>query len=172
MTCGDSGYAALWREQLGDAWREPTPAFIWPVLEGDDARWAVRAAIDAVVAEAYGLSREQYAHVLSTFSHRSYPKAPDLCLARFDELKSIGLEAFTRRHDPYWDVPLNEDLPLPVIDLPILAAPQSATASGTLDFDGEGGVVYEPATESLGLLRAAERQPPYKTRKAKGKKGG
>ena len=42
---------------------------------------------------SYGLNREQYAHVLSTFSHRSYPKAPELCLAKFDELKRIGLEA-------------------------------------------------------------------------------
>ena len=75
---------------------------------GDDERWAVRAAIDAVVADAYGLSRDQYAHVLSTFSHASYPKAPELCLARFDELKAIGLEAFTKKYDPYWDIPLNE----------------------------------------------------------------
>ena len=127
---------------------------------------------DLAHSEVYGLSREQYAHVLSTFSHKSYPKAPELCLARFDELKSIGLDDFTRRHDPCWDIPLNENLPQPVINLPIPAAPQSATASGTLDFDGEGGVVYEPATESLGLLRAAERQPPYKMRKAKGERGG
>ena len=89
------------------------------MLAGDDARWAVRAAIDAVVAQAYGLDREQYAHVLSTFSHKSYPKAPALCLARFDELAEIGLEAFTRKWDPYWDVPLNEALPEPVIELPL-----------------------------------------------------
>jgi hypothetical protein len=94
----------------------------WPVLAGDDERWAVRAAIDAVVADAYGLSREQYAHVLSTFSHASYRKAPELCLARFDELKTLGLEKFTRKHDPYWDIPLNENLPQPVIDLPIPGA--------------------------------------------------
>ena len=115
-------FAPLWHEQLGDIWREPsTSPFTWPVLEGDDARWAVRAAIDAVVADAYGLSREQYEHVLSTFSHKSYPKAPELCLAAFDELHAIGLDAFTRKHDPYWDIPLNENLPQPVIDLPQLA---------------------------------------------------
>jgi len=113
-----SGYEALWREQVGDAWREPKPPFTWPVLETDDERWEVRAAIDAVVADAYGLSREQYEHVLSTFSHKSYPKAPALCLAKFDELKVLGLEAFTRKHDPYHDIPLNENLPQPVIDLP------------------------------------------------------
>jgi len=71
-----------------------------------------------VVADAYGLSRDQYAHVLSTFKHTSYPKAPELCLERFDELKAIGLDAFTKKHDPYWDIPLNENLPQPVIELP------------------------------------------------------
>jgi hypothetical protein len=72
-------------------------------LVGDDERWAVRAAFDAVVADACGLSRDQYAHVLSTFTHASCRKAPDLCLARFDELKLIGLDALTRKNDPYWD---------------------------------------------------------------------
>jgi hypothetical protein len=120
LTCNHSGYAPLWQEQLGDAWREDgKPPMTWPVLAGDDERWAVRSAIDAVVADAYGLSRDQYAHVLSTFSHASYRKAPELCLARFDELKTLGLEKFTRKHDPYWDIPLNENLPQPVIDLPI-----------------------------------------------------
>ena len=70
------------------------------------------------VADAYGLDREQYAHVLSTFSHKSYPKAPELCLAKFDELKRLGLDAFTRKYDPYHDIPLNESLPKPVIELP------------------------------------------------------
>jgi hypothetical protein len=120
LTCNHAGYAPLWKEQLGDAWQEVgNKPLTWPVLAGDDERWAVRAALDAVVADAYGLSREQYAHVLSTFSHASYKKAPELCLARFDELKQIGLEAFTKKHDPYWDIPLNENLPKPVIDLPI-----------------------------------------------------
>lgn len=120
LTCNHEGYAPLWTEQLGaDTWREPTPKHSWPVLAGDDARWKVRAAIDAVVADAYGLSREQYVHVLSSFSHKSYPKAPALCLAAFDELKAKGLEAFTQENDPYWDVPLNESLPKPVIELPI-----------------------------------------------------
>ena len=114
LICNHTGYAPLWREQLGNSWREPAPPFTWPVLAGDDARWAVRVAIDAVVAQAYGLDREQYAHVLSTFSHKSYPKAPALCLARFDELAEIGLDTLTRKWDPYWDVPLNEKLPEPV----------------------------------------------------------
>jgi len=91
------------------AWREA----------GDDARWTVRAAIDAVAAHAYGITRDQYAHVLSTFSHSSYKNAPRQCITAFDELQSIGLEAFTRKHDPFWDIPLNENLPQPVIDLPI-----------------------------------------------------
>ena len=112
-----AGYAPLWREQRGEAWREAGTAFTWPMLSGEDARWAVRAAIDAVVAHAYGLTRDQYAHVLSTFSHSGYKDVPRQCLAAFEELQSIGLEAFTKKHDPYWDIPLNEDLPQPVIDI-------------------------------------------------------
>jgi hypothetical protein len=118
LICNHEGYEPLWREQLGDAWREPIPAFSWPVLANDDARWDVRATIDAVVAQAYGLSRAQYEHVLSTFSHKSYPSAPALCLAAFDELTALGPAVFMRKHDPYHDIPLCEDLPKPVIDLP------------------------------------------------------
>ena len=121
LTCNHVGYEPLWREQLGETWREPKPSFTWPALEGDDERWPVRAAIDAVVAAAYGLTRAQYEHVLSTFNHKSYLKAPELCVAAFDELKEHGLAAFTRKHDPYSDVPLNENLPQPVIELPIAA---------------------------------------------------
>jgi hypothetical protein len=122
LTSQHTGYEPLWLEQLGDTWREPKPPFAWPVLATDDERWEVRAAIDAVVADAYGLNRDQYAHVLSTFSHKSYPQAPALCLAKFDELKQIGLDAFTKKYDPYWDIPLNESLPKPVIELPITKA--------------------------------------------------
>lgn len=119
LASNHAGYTPLWQEQLGSAWHEVAPAGTYPVLAGDDARWEVRSALDAVVVQAYGLNHEQYAHVLSTFSHKSYPKAPVLCLAKFDELNEIGLEAFTKKYDPYWDVPLVETLPQPVIELPI-----------------------------------------------------
>jgi hypothetical protein len=121
LTCNHAGYAPLWIEQLGDTWREPKPPLTWPVLATENERWEARAVIDAVVADAYGLNRDQYAHVLSTFSHKSYPQAPALCLAKFDEMKQIGLDAFTKKYDPYWDIPLNESLPKPVIDLPVPA---------------------------------------------------
>ena len=99
---------------MGNAWRElEKTKYSWPILESIDEHWCVRSAIDAVIADAYGLSKDQYEHVLSTFSHASYPEAPELCLAKFDELKSIGLEAFTKKYDPYWDIPLNENLPQP-----------------------------------------------------------
>src|ERR1035438_1222985 len=97
----------LWWEQVGEAWREAGTAFTWTVLSGNDARWAVRAAIDAVVAQAYGLTRDQYAHVLSTFSHSSFKNAPHQCLA-----------AFTKKHDSSWNIPLDATSPQPVIDLP------------------------------------------------------
>jgi hypothetical protein len=136
LSANHIGLKELWWEQVGQEWRESGKSFRWPVLATDDERWKVRAAIDAVVADAYGLNREQYAHVLSTFSHKSYPQAPALCLAKFDELKQIGLDAFAKKYDPYWDIPLNESLPKPVIDLPIPAAKEAET---TLFGDGEGG---------------------------------
>lgn len=160
LSCNHAGYAPLWHEQVGLVWREPTPPLTWPVLAEDDARWGIRAAIDAVVADAYGLSRGQYAHVLSTFSHKSYPKAPDLCLITFDELKAIGLEAFTRKHDPYWDIPLNEDLPQPVIDLPIPADAESAAAGGTqvgLDLIGGSSQPRRKSRRDRSTPRTADR---------------
>ena len=139
LTCNHSGYELLWREQLGTEWREPNrEAFTYPVLETEDQRWQIRAAIDAVVAAAYGLTRAQYAHVLSTFSHKSYLQAPHLCLNYFDELQAIGLETFTRKYDPYWDIPLNENLPQPVIDLPIpITPPQDPELLDTSQFINE-----------------------------------
>ncbi len=131
-----SGFASLWQEQLGNEWRESVPVGTYPVLAGEDARWEVRSAIDAVVAQAYGLSREQYTHVLSTFSHKSYPKAPSLCLAKFDELSALGVEAFVRRYDPYWDVPLVESLPSPVIELPKLGISEEQERYGATDLFG------------------------------------
>jgi hypothetical protein len=119
LSCNHSGYADLWAEQIGQCWREPIPAQSWPVLKGDTRRWEFRAAIDAVVADAYGLSRNQYEHILSSFRHNSYPKIPYLCLETYDELQQIGIEEFTKKHDPYWDIPLNESLSKPVLDLDI-----------------------------------------------------
>ncbi|WP_425354858.1 hypothetical protein [Limnoraphis robusta] len=136
LTCNHSGYEPLWREQLGDVWREnnslegENSTVKFPVLASDDERWKVRAAIDAVIAQAYHLNREQYCHVLSTFSHKSYPKARQLCLEMFDELESIGLEAFTQKYDPYHDIPLNENLPKPVISLPIPETNSATTDDG------------------------------------------
>lgn len=135
LECNGESYEALWREQLADAWREATAPLTWPVLGSDDSRWAVRAAIDVAVADAYGFSREQYARVLATFRHKSYPKAPELCLTAFDELKAIGLDAFAKMHDPYWDIPLNENLPTPVIDG---LMPSGAMSQQNLDLLGEG----------------------------------
>jgi hypothetical protein len=143
LTCNHAGYAPLWTEQLGPTtWREPSgrPPLSWPVLQSADERWEVRSAIDAVVAEAYGLTRDQYEHVLSTFSHSSYKNAPVLCLAKFDELKTLGLDAFTRKYDPYHDIPLNESLPKPVIELP-----------GVVTAEDGGRVAEEGASNNLVL---------------------
>jgi hypothetical protein len=70
LSCNHAGYDNLWQGRAGG----PPEAAGWPL----------RAEIDAVVARAYGLTREQYHHLLGTFSHKSYPEAPALCLAAFD----------------------------------------------------------------------------------------
>ena len=56
----------------------------WPVVPDPAERWRRRAVADAVVAVGYGLGRDDYTHVLSGFSHASWPSAPEMCLAAFD----------------------------------------------------------------------------------------
>lgn len=46
--------------------------------------WSDRAHADAFIARAYGLTRDQYQHILSGFSHKSDPDAPARCLKAFD----------------------------------------------------------------------------------------
>ncbi len=129
LSCNHAGYAPLWTEQLGSEWHERPAKGSWPALESPDERWVVRAAIDAVVANAYGLERSQYEHVLGSFSHTSYPDAPKLCLAAFDELIALGSEAYLKKHDPYWDVPLVTELAKPVVELPGVGSDAGLTLS-------------------------------------------
>ncbi|MDR3538151.1 MAG: hypothetical protein P4L71_16780 [Acetobacteraceae bacterium] len=79
LSCNHAGYARLWREETGTPWQGS-----WPMVAGGAERWQLRAAMDAVIAHAYGLTRAQYACVLASFSHKSFPDAPGLCLAAFD----------------------------------------------------------------------------------------
>src|SRR6202020_2890177 len=75
LCCNHRGFAPLWREQLGSA----CPS--WPAVADEAVRWRLRAAMDVVVAAAYGLDRAKYERVLSSFSHKSFPSASGLCLA-------------------------------------------------------------------------------------------
>jgi hypothetical protein len=133
LSCNQSAYQQLWEEILGNAWREAGSQFSWPVFESDNDRWKARAAIEAVVAGAYNVSRSQYEHILASFGHRAFPSAAFICLQLFDELNAIGIDEFSCKHDPYWDVPLNENKPEPVIKLAIPG--QAGTRLGPL-FDG------------------------------------
>ena len=65
------------------------------------------------------MDRDRYERMLSLFAHRSFPESLYMCLEAFDELIDIGLEAFIKRHDSYWDIPLNENLPRPIQELGI-----------------------------------------------------
>ncbi len=117
LCCNHRGFAPLWAEQLGNAWREPSSHRSWPVIGDLAARWALRAAMDAVVAHCYGLDRSQFERVLTGFNHKSYPAAPALCLTAFDEVASQGLGPFCCTHDPYADIPLVTANARPVINL-------------------------------------------------------
>jgi hypothetical protein len=101
LSCNHRGFLPLWREQLG----EVSKLCSWPAVPKEDRRWRLRAAMDAIVANAYGLDRADYEHILGSFSHRSFMRAPEFCLAAFDELAEMGLDAFCRAHDPYVDIP-------------------------------------------------------------------
>jgi hypothetical protein len=133
----DAGYAALWSEQVGDTWRENGPAHTWPASREGTIRWELRSCIDAVVAHCYGFDDNQYGRVLQSFKHWSFPDVPQYCFERFHELRTLGIERFARRHDPYWDIPLNESLPKPVIDLP---------GVGEASDDGKFSLSASPAT--------------------------
>jgi hypothetical protein len=117
LCCNDAAFASLWRDQLGAAWSECAPKASWPAMPTEQDGWKLRAALDAVVAHGYALSRSEYQRVLESFSHKSRLDAPELCLAAFDELARIGQDAFCRLHDPYCNVPLVTTLAQP-IDLP------------------------------------------------------
>ena len=105
LSCNHAGYEALWRDQLGECWREAR-APGWPAVPADGERMAIRAAVDAAIASSFGLSAGAFSHILSTFTHRSRPGAPGRCVQAFEELQAMGLERFCRERDPYADVPL------------------------------------------------------------------
>jgi hypothetical protein len=123
LSSGHAGYTRLWREQLG-----PDPIF--SALLAPKDRGVLRASIDAVVAQAYGLTRADYQHILSAFSHKADPSAPQECLAAFDLLTENGEAAFYRRFDPFscsllidkLSQPENESATASAILMPSIAA--------------------------------------------------
>jgi hypothetical protein len=132
LVCNHEGYEALWHDQLGDVWREEIAGPAFPVLPDERQRWDLRAAMDAQLARAYGLDRGLYQYILSGFDHSGQPYVPQMCLTKFDEFELIGPEKFKRQYDPYWDIPLNESLPKPVITLPGINDLQEADGSFSL----------------------------------------
>lgn len=164
LSCKHKEYHSLWKEQLGEDWKESGNKYTWPVLHQEASRWALRAAMDALIAQAYGLNRHLYEHVLSSFSHTSFPDAPTLCLQAFDELSKIGTEAFCRKYDPYHDVPLNNALPKPVIELPGVPkdGDQGSPSQAFEDLKGQGQL-FSP--DQGNLLDKATSSPPSKSKK-------
>jgi hypothetical protein len=114
------GFLPLWREQLGAA-AKPCG---WPAVPAERDRWRLRAAMDAVIAAAYQLDRDAYAHILGSFHHRSFGHATEYCLSAFDDLAGTDLQAFCRMHDPYSDIPLVTACTQPMLDLSAVSVGQ------------------------------------------------
>lgn len=98
LSATHAGYAAMLDEVAPD-WRLGVENPRFPLVE-EGERAKLRADMDAVVADAFGLTRANFALLLSTFSHKSDPKAPDRCLAAFDALKKSGLDVFLKGRTP------------------------------------------------------------------------
>ncbi len=61
LTCTTADFAGLWQEVMGEAWDDSSGAI-------DPAeRQRLRDEIDALVAHLYGLSRDDFEHILGTF---------------------------------------------------------------------------------------------------------
>jgi hypothetical protein len=61
LTCTTEAYAEVWREATGEPWM-PASAVTQP-----EARQALRDEVDARVAHLFGLSWDEFAHVLGSF---------------------------------------------------------------------------------------------------------
>lgn len=112
LSCRHAGYARLWREQLGDA----------PDLATRADQITLRAAMDAVVAHSYGLSRDDYHHILTSFSHKVDPSTPEQCRVAYDALNEQGAAAFYRRNDRFAAVKLVDGLSQPDSEIPTASA--------------------------------------------------
>jgi hypothetical protein len=73
LTCFTAEFAPLWEQLMGEAWQETSG------VRDMQERARLRAEIDAVVANLYGLSEHDYAYILSTFPllDRDQPALPD-----------------------------------------------------------------------------------------------
>jgi hypothetical protein len=129
LSAVDASFGTLWQEQLGCAWREEL------VIRSAEKRMAAVAVIDALVALSYGLSRRQYAYVLERNGTGGSDAAARLCLARFEELERIGVEAFTRKWDPHWDVALNNAPARAAIEYPLIRRSEGAVVDNLTLFD-------------------------------------
>ena len=78
LSCTDEAFAPLWEEVMGRPWSKDDGA------TDEATRAALRADLDGLVAHLYGLTEDEFAHVLSSF-----PLVPEAT-------RAAALEAFRR----------------------------------------------------------------------------
>lgn len=85
LTCVSAAFADLWQEVMGTDWEAPDATQTYDVLEtsyvyrpttNPAARQVLRDELDAIVAHLYGLSRDEFAHILGTFP-LVFPNTPE-----------------------------------------------------------------------------------------------
>ncbi len=91
LTCTTPAFADLWEAVMPTPWQAPlspgTPAPPFPHPTTDPARrQQLRDELDAIIAHLYGLSRDDFAHILTTFP-LVFPDTPE------GEAKKAGLLA-------------------------------------------------------------------------------
>ncbi len=107
LTCNHAAYADLWRDQIGESWREAGPRRRWPAVAPEPGR-RLWACLDAAVAYGYGLAREQYGDLLRSLAPGATRWSPDEWMQAFDELVSLGPARYRQRVDPYDDLALRD----------------------------------------------------------------
>lgn len=88
LTCSRPEFADLWREVMGEEWDTSKGA------TSESERQQLRNEIDAIVAHLYGLSRDEFDHILGTFplvfpDDEKGRVRRDALLAVYDEWASI-----------------------------------------------------------------------------------
>lgn len=91
LTCTTPEFAPLWQEIMGEPWQEACS------MRDVQERAQLRAQIDAIVADLYGISEHDYAYILNTFPLLDRDQPPLLGEKRSFITRDLALLALLNR---------------------------------------------------------------------------